>query len=1255
MKLKTYMTKILTVLMLMMFSMGAAADVKIFYGEKGEEIKTGETKIKADNGTIAIEQKASDDGSSTTIYLTFTPNSGYTISTDNIEVYAVISTGSSPTRTAEISGSSLKLTEETSKDPEKRYSVKIDSNLGLWIKKAEFISGSKGNRGVINITTDTDGNGTIDDSEKNLYLIQTNQFESFYITPNGENLNTVNLPHSSMLWYFVEAENDNGTQYYYIVNNSTGYYICNSDYSSKGRTIKLLAFDDNSTDKFKFKFVENNPTGTTGYYNIDIKPNGGSYPALNKKGGNVLSTNGIQLTTSTYVSNINSRWKFIPYDGISLAWPDPPFTPSTDLEKHYYKIRNKKDNTYYISTNPSTGKVTYSSIESNDMAWYFKEASSDGLMKYYYVINPAAGNKYMYYDGNTSTSDKTSAVSIKDINEANAVADRFLFVIVQAAAVVGNTDDPDNGYYMIVPKLLIGNLWSSNSLGNKTPSDGSEMGIIAGRVNNDNAYPHWSFETTEYSTACGSPIITYSSTTGKVSITTTTTDAVIHYTIDGMTDPSSSNGTQYEDPFDVTEQTTIKAIVTRTGFTDSEVVTETIYQVETPTITINADNSVAIASATDGATIYYKLGGDDPTTENATQSASIASILPSQGPIKAFAIKDGCIHSDIATESNIPAKTITVSSSNGALTSEDPIVYDGTAHQPVFTIKDGETTISSEEYSSAYSDNTNAGTATITITDNADGDYNVSGSFTFTITQKPLTITAKDKEITYGDEPANDGVEYDGFIEGEGEDIEGIFTGTLSYDYSYSQYGDVGDTYTITPSGLTATNYSITFNNGTLTVSKKEVEIEWGSTSLGYTGSEQVPTATITNLVNNDEITVTVTGAKTDVGTGYEATVSGLSGPKADNYKLPSGTITTTFEIVKGTFTPTVSIDGWTYGETANTPSVSDNASGGDVTYTYTVKGEDDYSADVPTNAGNYTVQATIAATENYESVEATTDFTISPKSLGDGKDAATGIDIEMTQDGGNVEVTYVKDGELTLVVNKDYTVEIQAQGDDNYVIVTGIGNYTGSVQGLFVKPVFTKPTGATEAAAVYQASSDLAKPIDITPYIVIKVNPSIGTIAITPLDYIPEDVPVLLLSDAEAACFVASPKEESTPEITAQTKNSNLLKMAPEGGVEVKAAQKYMFYEGEFVLTKAGTLSAGKFYLYNPNYVATTTPTAQARGVLQLVIEEKTTGINDVRSKMEDVRDCYWYTLEGQRLNSKPTKPGLYIKNGKKTIIKKK
>jgi hypothetical protein len=756
------------------------------------------------------------------------------------------------------------------------------------------------------------------------------------------------------------------------------------------------------------------------------------------------------------------------------------------------------------------------------------------------------------------------------------------------------------------------------------------------------------------------PTITFNNATNEVTITAT--EGSIYYTTNGDTPTSALMPHTSPVTFTQTTPCAIKAIAVKSWSSGVEVssveATYNLQKVATPTITINADNSVTIACATDGATIYYKTGGDDPTTANATQSASIASILPSQGPVKAFATRDGWIHSNIVTESSIPAKALMVSSSNGSLTSADPIVYDGTAHQPAFTIKDGETTISSGEYTSTYSNNTNAGIATITITDNENGDYNVSGSFTFTISPKALTVTANNNTITYGDSPAGNGVTCSGFI---GTETESVLTGTLDYDYSYSQYNDVGNTYTITPKGLSATNYAITYNDGTLTVSPREVGIEWVNTSLGYNGSPQVPTATATNVVHNDEVVVIVEGAQTDVGTGYEAMATGITGEKAGNYVLTSSS-TTTFEIVRGSFTPVVSIDGWTFGDTSNAPSVSDNMSGGDVTYTYSVKGENNYSETVPTNAGEYTVKATIAEAGNYKSAEATKDFTISPKSLGDGKDAATGIDINMEQVGDHVEVTYVKDGETTLVVDKDYTVSIEVQGDDNYVIVTGKSNYTGSAQGLFVKSVFTTATGTTDATAVYEASSDLAKPTGITPYIVRKINPSIGTMVITPIDYIPKDVPVLMLRDDETTGFLASPKDEATPAVTAQTKNSNLLKVAPEDGVDVEAAQVYMFYRGEFVLTKKGNISNGKFYLYNPNYTAAPEPDegeggggAGSRGTLRFVIEDAT-GITEMRNEKGKMGNgSAWYTLDGRNLNGKPTKAGLYIKNGRKTIINRK
>lgn len=311
------------------------------------------------------------------------------------------------------------------------------------------------------------------------------------------------------------------------------------------------------------------------------------------------------------------------------------------------------------------------------------------------------------------------------------------------------------------------------------------------------------------------------------------------------------------------------------------------------------------------------------------------------------------------------------------------------------------------------------------------------------------------------------------------------------------------------------------------------------------------------------------------------------------------------------------------------------------------------------TNAGTASITVADKADGDYQVNDGSKTFTISPKTIGDGNTAAEGITVEMTEDGS---LSAVKDGSTTLVENTDYTQETEEDGSDKIITITGMGNYTGGARGIYANPKFDDPDGdggSGQAAAVYQAKRDLSCPSGINPYIIRKVNPSIGTAVITPLDYIPVGIPVLLLSDAEASGFVASPKDPSTPEVTAQTKNSNLLKVSA-GGETVKAAQIYMFYKGEFVLTKAGTLGEGKFYLNNPNY--TDTPTnensgnSNARGLLQFVIDdEEPTGITEFETSTTKEPDTdVWYTLDGRRLSVKPTKAGIYIHQGQKEYIKR-
>ena len=88
-----------------------------------------------------------------------------------------------------------------------------------------------------------------------------------------------------------------------------------------------------------------------------------------------------------------------------------------------------------------------------------------------------------------------------------------------------------------------------------------------------------------------------------------------------------------------------------------------------------------------------------------------------------------------------------------------------------------------------------------------------------TIAKAPLTVTADNKAVTYGDAKPTYTATYSGFVGGE---TAAVLGGTLAFACEYEQGSNVG-AYDITPSGVTASNYAITFAKGTLTVNKAKV------------------------------------------------------------------------------------------------------------------------------------------------------------------------------------------------------------------------------------------------------------------------------------------------------------------------------------------------------------------------------------------------------------------------------------------------
>lgn len=161
-------------------------------------------------------------------------------------------------------------------------------------------------------------------------------------------------------------------------------------------------------------------------------------------------------------------------------------------------------------------------------------------------------------------------------------------------------------------------------------------------------------------------------------------------------------------------------------------------------------------------------------------------------------------------------------------------------------------------------------------------------------------------------------------------------------------------------------------------------------------------------------------------------------------------TITITDKAVSETPLPVVQGD-ITYG-TAVSPSVSNTPAGaGTITYTYVGRDGTTYakSTTKPTNAGKYTVTATCEdATHIYTG---SAQFQILPKKI-----LVDWIDLtndEYTYNGREQTVQYtVKDGNTTLVKDKDYTVKDNSDsGTDAGVYrleITGKGNYTSDPTG---------------------------------------------------------------------------------------------------------------------------------------------------------------------------------------------------------------
>ena len=492
-------------------------------------------------------------------------------------------------------------------------------------------------------------------------------------------------------------------------------------------------------------------------------------------------------------------------------------------------------------------------------------------------------------------------------------------------------------------------------------------------------------------------------------------------------------------------------------------------------------------------------------------------------------------------------------------------------------------------------------------------DDSEEGSIIVKIAKAKLTVTAEDNKIVFGDEEPEYSVAYEGFVNKETASVLG---GKLAFTCGYKKGSNAG-TYPITPSGLTSDNYEITFAKGTLTVEKGDITVTAPKAvdGLVYTGTAQ---ALITaGSADGGEMQYSLDGKTYDkaIPTGTDAkeytvyyTVVADGNHNAVEAKTVSATIAKArlfvkandMTITQGAEAPeyTVTYDGFVNDESAS-------VLGGELAFNCEYR----QGAD----AGTYTIMPEGLTSSNYDIVYDKGTLTVEKKEE-PAKENNTGIaftsaDVKAVigeaialpklQNPYNLPVEWLSSNIKVATVDQEGMVTIVGPGVAEIWAVFKGNNLFESVSAMYLLTVIQK------------MDTGIAFPVS-------EIKAVLGESFQAPELQNPYGLTVEYLS--------------SNPDVATVDQN------------------------GVVTLTGAGVAEIWAIFKGNDNYIA-----AAAMYLLNVLersdgpgsddpSDDPPTAINSVTTA-DDSNDR-WYSLNGQKID-KPTKKGVYIRNGEKVVIK--
>ena len=667
-----------------------------------------------------------------------------------------------------------------------------------------------------------------------------------------------------------------------------------------------------------------------------------------------------------------------------------------------------------------------------------------------------------------------------------------------------------------------------------------------------------------------------------------------------------ANGNTVDNPTNVGTYT---VVITDNDGGNYDVSGETTFTINKKTLTITADDASKVYDGTaltkNSYTHTTTATGD--VIESVTITGSQTTVGSSNNVPSAAVIKKGDV--DVTANYNITYV-------NGTLEVTKKTVKDNPG--------DGEGAVSivlTDISVDGFTYNGNGQKPTITVKDGTNADAQV-------IPTNEYTVTIKDANGNTVDNPTNVG------------------------------------TYTVVITDNDGGNYNVS-GTTTFVINQKALTITADDASKVYDGQALTKNSyTNSALATGDAITsVTITGSQTNVGTSNNVPSAAVI-KKGDvdvtaNYNITyvNGTLEVTKKTVKdnpgdgeGTVNivlTDISVDGFTYNGNGQKPTITvkdgTNADAQVIPaseYTVTIKDANGNTVDNPTNVGTYTVVITDNDGGNYD-VSGETTFTINKKTLN-----ITANDQEKAAGSDDPTLTYTQDGLLAGDAITGVLSRAAGETVGTYAIMQGTLsagnnytiNFTEATLTIYRDLNIAETFSGTNEWASMIALEDLAVPAGMAAYIVTGVSGN--TVITKEISYIPAGVPIILQKKDNNASGKAT-AGTGTDDVS-----ENLLKGSATEASPIQPYKDYVLYNGRFELAGVSSVPAGKVYLPATALSGTAAPSF-------LVIGNETTSLSPVPSPSREEGNQAWYTLDGRKLDKKPTQKGVYVNGGRKVVVK--